>query len=120
MWRGGDAGRAESNVPVLVVPSVPVAGVLVQDLQIKPPPEEKVVHGSPGRLRVDSEPKVRLPQSEGIAKGVKRPRGVDAALQEDESGSEFREEGENVFLELFAGRGVDRFCAQGGPQGGQG
>ena len=82
------------------MPSVPVVDVPVHVPHTEPPPKEKVALDSPGRVRVDS-----VPQSKSIAKGVKRPRGADATVPDD-SGSDFREKGENIFLELFAGQEV--------------
>ena len=96
---------AACSSPVVVEP-VPVPVVPVQVPCVEPPLGENRVHQSPGLSRVDVKSDVRLPQSSGVAKGVKRPRGVDTVKQDADSDSEFCEEGEDIFLELFPGQEV--------------
>ena len=101
----GDDSKAACTLPVVVEP-VPVIVEPVQGPHVEPPLGECRVHNGPGLSRVDVKPDVRLPQSIGVAKGVKRPKGVDTEKQNVDSDSEFCEEGENVFMELFPGQEV--------------
>ena len=98
MEKGGDDSKAACNVPVIVEP--------VQGPHWEPPlGEHRGKHG-PGLSGVDLMSDVRLPQSTGFAKGVKRPKEVDTEKEKEDSGSEFCDEGENVFMELFPGQEV--------------
>ena len=109
----GDDSKAACNVLVIVEP--------VQGPHWEPPLGERRGQHDPALSRVDVMSDVRLPQSIGVAKGVKRQKGVDTEKEKEDSDSEFCEEGENVFMELFPGQEVlTGSVRRAGPQGDQG